>query len=334
MSAPGYANISLPRVDVVTPPAIEISVVIVAWNVASHVMQCLDALADAITPTHTWEAIVVDNASSDDTIAQIQRWHADVKVIANPSNRLYTAAANQGLAAARGRYLLLLNPDTLPRPGSIDALLRYAAAHADVGLVGPRILDANGRVDLRTARHYPSPCSEFLDWLGLSRRFPRSRWWAANLRPWDDRSTSGPVPLLSGACMLLTPTLPPDLRRFDDGYMMYGEDVDLCRRVQAAGYQTALAAEAVIIHHGGESSRQAAAQTAVWAADGVNRYFRRWRGESVALRHRAGMAVVGLTKWLWFSALGLCGQTQRGSYQRQLHAGLLRWALSGRVKMP
>ncbi len=328
----------------------DVSLVIVTWNVGTALARCLTALpaawdggGECVSPQ--WELIVVDNASPDGTAAVVQQEAVallatksgqpprQVRLLVNACNRLYTAAANQGLDAAQGRYRLVLNPDTLPAPGSLARLVALAEAHPRIGLVGPRIVTAEGRDDLRTGRHYPTPWSEFCDWLGLTRRFPGSRLWAANLRPDVPRTRTGPVPVLSGACLLFSASLPAELQRFDPDYPMYGEDLDLCRRVQAAGYETWLAAEAVIEHIGGLSSRQARVPTALLAADGVNRYFRRWHGSRTAQRHRLGMAVVAAIKWPAFSLLGWFGLEPQPHLQRRLHAGLWRWAWSGRLEM-
>lgn len=326
----------------------DVSLVIVTWNVSTALARCLAALPAAWDsgdelPFRHWELIIVDNASTDGTAAAVSQQAMallaartgqpprQVRLLVNARNRLYTAAANQGLDAAQGRYRLVLNPDTIPAPGSLARLVALAEAHPRIGLVGPRILTAAGRDDLRTGRHYPTPWSEFSDWLGLTRRFPGSRLWAANLRPDVPRTRTGPVPVLSGACLLFSASLPAHLQRFDPDYPMYGEDLDLCRRVQAAGYETWLAAEAVIQHIGGLSSRQARVDAALLAADGVNRYFRRWHGLRAAQRHRLGMAVVAAVKWSVFSLLGWFGLEKQPDLQRRLHAGLWRWAWSGRL---
>lgn len=307
----------------------DLSVIIVSWNVRDRLDGCLAALPAAITPAWSAEIIVIDNASADDTVTWVQQRHPQVRIIANMQNRLYTAAANQGLALASGRHLLLLNPDTLPRPGCLARLIDFADAHPNAGLLGPRILDATGRDDLRTGRYYPTPWSETLDWLGLVRRFPRNRFLAANLRPDFDRTQIGAVPLLSGACLLLNQSLPPGPRRLDPFYPMYAEDVDLSRRIQAAGYQVVLVGDAVIEHFGGESSRLDSRRTALLAADGIQRYFRRWQGAGAARRHRLGLAAVAASKWVAFSILGVFGRVHQPAAQRRLHADLLRWAIWG-----
>ncbi len=310
----------------------DLSIVIVSWNVRDSLLRCLAALPAAIEPCD-WEAIIIDNASSDGSAEEVQRCFPEMRVIANAHNRLYTAAANQGLAAASGRHLLLLNPDTLPRPSSLAHLVRYADHHVEAGLLGPRILDLQNHDDLRTARHYPTAWSEMLIWSGLTMRFPHHPLLAANLRPTYDRSQTGPVPLLSGACLLLSEHLTPDLRRLQPTFPMYGEDVDLSRRIQDAGYQTILVAKAIVIHAGAESSRQAPMRTALLAVDGANRYLRVWQGRGAARRHRLGMAMVAVGKWLGFSLLGLMGREAHPARQRQLHSALLRWAWCGRLEV-
>ena len=308
----------------------DLSVIIVSWNVRRQLLACIDTLAAAIGPAYSWELIVVDNASDDDSVVAV-RDHAPVaRVIANAANHLYTAAANQGLELASGRYLLLLNPDCLLNPGSIARLITYRSADTRTSVwPGRGYWMRQAADDLRTARFLPTPWSETLDWLGLTRRFPRSRFFAANLRPAYPRDHSGPVPLLSGACLLFSKRLPVELRRLDAGFPMYGEDVDLCRRIQMAGYDTALVADAVIIHAGGESSRQSRTTAAILAADGIQRYFRRWHGRSAAWQHRLGMASVAVVKWLAFSVLGWLGRETEPEQQRRLHATLFKWAREG-----
>lgn len=312
----------------------DLSVIIVSWNVADSLERCLQALPAAVTPAYLYETIVVDNGSEDGTVERVRSQFPDVRIVANMENRLYTAAANQGLAAAAGRHLLLLNPDTTPQPGSLAELVRFADGHPQAGVLGPRIVNALGQDDVRTGRHLPTPWSESLEWSGLSRRFPRNRWLAANLRPGFDRGQTGPVPLLSGACLLLSAHLPAGLRLLDPDFPMYGEDVDLCRRVQTAGFATVLVAGALIVHAGGESSRQDSEWAALLAVDGVHRYFRRWLGRGAARRHRLGMAGVAAAKWLAFSLLGAVGREADPGYQRRIHAELWRWAVgrSGRAQ--
>ncbi len=307
---------------------IDVSVIIVSWNVQSHLTRCLESLPAAFNGAYSWEAIVVDNASEDGSPDIASRIGPSTRVIANTENRYYTAAANQGLEVAKGRHLLLLNPDAVPRPGSLARLAAYAETHLDTGLTGPCILDSEERQDLRTGRHYPTPWSECLDWAGITRRFPKSRFWAANLRPHYDRAHTAAVPLLSGACLLLPEHVPASLRKLDMHFPMYAEDVDLSRRIQQAGYRTVLVGDAIIAHAGGQSSRQNRTHAALLAADGIQRYFWKWHGAGAAQRHRYGIACIALVKWLAFTISCILLKSHSVYVENKgLHGKLVRWAL-------
>jgi len=306
----------------------EISIIIVSWNVRAHALQCLKALPAAVDGI-PYEVILVDNASADGTVAAVQASFPEVRLVENKHNLLYTAAANQGLALARGRYALLLNPDVIAHPHSIARLWRYAEAHPEAGLLGPRILDATGRDDWRTGRDYPTPWSEFVDWSGLGRWFSFLPILVKNRRLTYDRRHSSPAPLLSGACLLFPPHLPPHLRRLTPNFPMYGEDIDLCRRLECAGLERIFVADSRITHIGGVSSEQMPADAALMAVRAMNRYFQKWEGETAARRHRALLGLTSLVK----SAIFCTGAILNARWRRQctLYRLILKWALDART---
>jgi len=305
----------------------EISIIIVSWNVRAHVQRCLQALPAAMGDA-PYEIILVDNASSDGTTALVRAQFPDVRLVANDRNLLYTAAANQGLALVRGRYALLLNPDVLPHPGSIARLIRYAEANREAGLLGPRIFDASGGDDWRTGRAYPSPWSEFLDWSGLGQRFSFAPILVKNRRLAYDRSVTSAVPLLSGACLLFSRHLPTPLRKLNPEFPMYGEDIDLCRRIDRAGFQKILVADARVTHVGGASSSQRPAESALMAVMAMNRYFRKWDGSFAAWLHRALLGLTGLVKTTLFCIGALVNARWRRGCS--VYWRILRWAAINR----
>lgn len=309
--------------------AIDVSIVIVSWNVRTHLARCLASLPAALGDMYGAEMIVVDNASDDGSATFVRQYFTHVQVIALSHNWLYTAAANEGLLRARGRHLLLLNPDTLLHPRSVARLIRYADTHPRAGLLGPRILDANGQDDLRTGRYPPSAGSELADWSGLSRRFPHHPYFAANLRSSFDRRQTASVPVLSGACLLFSSHLPPALRCLNPDFPMYGEDVDLCRRVQQAGFATVLVGDAVITHVGGQSSRQQSTLAAVLAVDAAQRYLRLWVGPRAARLHRLGMGVIALIKLLIYRLPII--SASRAAAQRRTYQAIWAWARQGHI---
>ena len=303
----------------------DVSVVIVSWRVRAHLQRCLQALPAAMGDL-SYEVIVVDNDSGDGTVEMVRRLFPDVRLVVNERNLLYTAGANQGLALASGRYALLLNPDMVPHPHSVARLVEYAEAHPKAGLMGPRIFDASGRDDWRTGRDFPTPWSEFVDWSGLG-RFSFLPFLVKNRRLSYDRKRTEGAPLLSGACLLLSPRLSPPLRYFDPIFSMYGEDIDLCRRVQQAGFSVVLAADARMTHIGGASSRQRPVASALMAVDAMNLYFEIWNGRRAAWLHRALLGLAALFKTSVFCPL--CLVQPAVCTRCQVYRHLLRWAVCG-----
>ena len=303
---------------------LQLSIIIISWNVREPLLRCLQALPEAVEDL-PYEVIVVDNASEDGTVKAVQSAFPEARMRVNQRNLFYTAAANQGLALARGRYALLLNPDMIPHPHSIVRLIRYAESHPEAGLLGPRIFDAAGRDDWRTGRHYPTPWSEFVDWSGLARPFSFMSFLLKNRRLAYDRGHSSAVPLLSGACLLFPPQLPASLRQFDPGFLMYGEDIDLCQRMDRAGFQKILVSDARMTHIGGVSSSQLPMETALLAVVAMNRYFRKWDGRPIALLHRALMGLIGLAK----TAIFCTGSLTNARWRRKcrIYQRILNWAI-------
>ncbi len=314
------------RPDARSAAAPDVSVVIVSWRVREHLARCLAALPAAAEGL-SYEVIVVDNASADGSVEMVRERFPDVRLVANDGNLLYTAAANQGLALARGRYALLLNPDAILHPGGIARLVRCAEARPEAGLLGPRIFDAAGRDDWRTGRRYPTPWSEFVDWSGVGRWFSFVPFLVKNRQLAYDRGRTSAVPLLSGACLLFSPQLPASLRQLDPNFPMYGEDIDLCRRVDRAGFQKVLVGDALMTHIGGASSSQQPAESALRAVVAMNRYFRQWDGRSAARRHRALLGLIGLVKSTIFCVGGLISPGWRRGCS--LYWRIFRWAVSG-----
>lgn len=232
----------------------DLSIAIVSWNTRDLLLDCLKAIGPAAAPYRT-EVILVDNASSDGTVAAVREQCPDVHVIANPDNRGFTRANNQALAIARGRFLLLLNPDTEARPGSLATLARYLEEHAEYGACGPRLLYPDGRIQ-PNGRRLPTLWREFLAASGLRRLNPsafesRLEWGR------DDFSRTTDVEEVSGACLMARREAVEQVGLLDEQLFMYYEEVDWCARMKAAGWKTAYVAEAEVVHHVAQSVKQA-----------------------------------------------------------------------------
>ena len=259
------------------PDRPDVSVVIVSWNTRALTTACLASLA-AGAGRASWDAVVVDNASSDDSVAAIRADFPAVQVIANPTNLGFAAANNQGIRACNGRYVLLLNSDTLAAPGSLQALVAFADAHPRAGVIGPRLENPDGSFQTGPTP-FPSLWTEFLSVSGIGRRltyrgYP-SRRESVSLTP---QRTDYVV----GACMLARRDAIDQVGVLDEGYFMYSEEPDWCWRMRQAGWETWFTPSAVITHLGGQSTRQVREAMLVALYRSKVRFFRRHRGTASA----------------------------------------------------
>lgn len=263
-----------------------VSVVIVTYRNEADIGGCLAAVRNA-APVAPVDVIVVDNASGDGTVAAA-RAVPGVTVLERPDNGGFAAGCTAGAAAASGDWLLFLNPDTELAPDAIAALVDCAQQHPSAGLVGARFVHADGTSDPRSCWGRPSPWSALCFALGLSSLLPGNRVFDPEATPpWaGDLTAARAVPVISGACMLVSRELWDRLGGFDPVFFLYGEDADFCLRAAAAGYRPMVTGRAVCQHPGGRSSSSAGKLTALFTGKCtvLRRHFPRWlRGPCVGL---------------------------------------------------
>lgn len=264
-----------------TPATLDCSIIIVNWNVCALLRHCLASLPDAAGSRLRYEVIVVDNASDDDSVAMVRAEFPAVRLRANATNRGFSGGNNDGIRAGRGRTLLLLNPDTEMRPGSLAALLATLDAAPDVGLVGPRLLNPDGSVQ-PSRRRFPTLATALLESTPLQPYLPNHpllrRYYVAD-RP-DDREQE--VDWITGACMLVRREVIAQVGGFDEGYFMYSEELDLCRRIKEAGWRIVYQPAAVVVHHESQSADQDVPARHLRFNRSKIRYFLRWHGRTAA----------------------------------------------------
>lgn len=236
-----------------------VSVVIVTYRNTTIIARCLEALA-AACPGVGMDVTIVDNASGDGT-ADTARLAAQsaalrARIIERTINGGFADGCRIGAAAAQGRWLLFLNPDTVIAPGAIDALLGCAQSHPRAGIVGGRFVHADGTIDPRSWWGRPTPWSELCFALGLSSLLPGSSLFdPESPRSWTaDPDQERLAPVVSGALMLVKRELWDELDGFDPTFFMYAEDADFCLRAAKLGYRPMVTARAVCLHEGGKSS--------------------------------------------------------------------------------
>jgi hypothetical protein len=248
----------------------DIAVGIVNFNTRELLRACLGSVRQEQPGT----VVVVDNASSDGSQAMVKAEFPEVKLVENPSNLGYAAAANQALACCNEEYVLLLNSDAILRPGTLPALSEYLDRNPAVGIAGPRLLNPDGTAQ-RSVFPFPTPLDVFLDLSNLSRlirQIPLLR----NLyfRTWP-QTQARPVPWTLGAALAMRRRAIEAVGRFDASYFMYYEEVDLCYRLLKMGWQTHYAPVADIVHIGGASTGQMRSDMAVQMFASLAHFYRK-----------------------------------------------------------
>ncbi len=236
----------------------DLSIIIINWNTHALLHALLTTLAPYLQQAQA-ELIVVDNASSDGSAAMVAADFPQVTLIQNVQNVGFARANNQALALAQGRYLLLLNTDTLVPPGAIEGLLHFMDAHPAVGACSPRLLTATGQPQAFAFGDDPTPA--YLLRRGLWRLlFNRS------LHDWGVAQVLE-VAWVAGTCLMLRREALAIVKGFDEAFFMYFEDVDLCRRIRHHGWKICYVPTVAITHLGGQSLQQnPAAQAAYYAS--------------------------------------------------------------------
>jgi hypothetical protein len=223
-----------------------LTIIIVSYNVASLLGDCLESVQAAIGGLGC-EVIVVDNVSTDETIAVIGARFLEVRLIANQRNVGFAAANNQAISLCSSPYVLLLNPDTVVRPSALQQLYDTMEAHPEIGIVAPKIVNPDGTLQSGPLA-FPTLCS--LGGLGSTKREML-------------QSDLADADWVLGACMMVRRTVIDDIGMMDEGYFLYGEEKDWCFRAKRAGWQVKVLMDAEVVHIGGQSTKQCAPQSYV-----------------------------------------------------------------------
>ncbi len=240
----------------------DISVVVVNWNASEDLRACLLSLFAAPAPAASFDVWVVDNASTDGSVQMVREQFPNARLIANDANLGFSKANNQALRETTSRYALLLNSDAVIHPGALDALMQWADAHPKAGILGPKVLNPDGSLQL-SCRRFPSLGAGFFRNTYLGRLFPRNKYAADYLMADFDHASARPVDWVSGCAMLLRRNLLGNIGLLDEQFFMYCEDVDICERAWRSGWEVVYVPDAVVTHAIGRSSDKNA-ERMVW----------------------------------------------------------------------
>lgn len=302
-----------------------LSIVIVSWNTRAFLSRCLQAVRDEVAalPAGAVETTVVDNASSDDSVAMVARDHPAVTLIANDRNLGFARACNQAIRVSSGKYVLLLNPDCELQPSALATLIAVLDDNPKVAAAGARLLDSDGGLQQSCSR-FPTLGRELYRLFHLDRLRP---WACYPMAQWP-ASAARAVDCVQGACMILRAEALQAVGLLDEDYFIYTEEVDLCRRLCAGGWLTYWVPGAVALHHGGRSTAQAEAPMFLQLYRSKVLYFRKHHGPATASLYKGvlALAAVGRLALLPVAAMETDARRARhlrlGTLYRQLLRGL------------
>jgi len=258
----------------------DLSIVIVNWNTRDLRAQCLESIYDSL-PQRDIEVFVVDNDSSDGSSEMVRERFIQVHLIANEQNVGFARANNQAIRRCEGRYILLLNSDTIVKPGAFDALVDFMDTHPQAGASGAHLLNPDGSLQY-SCSPAPSLSGEFKRLFHLPGVRPDGYY---QMHEWDE-SMARQVDVILGACLVLRHQALDQVGLLDEDYFMYSEEVDLCHRLKAAGWELFWVPQAQVIHLGGQSTRQVSEAMFLRLYQAKLIYFRKQHGRWQALLYK------------------------------------------------
>jgi GT2 family glycosyltransferase len=233
----------------------DLSIIIVNYNVKYFLEQCLHSVLNSSKKIKS-EIFVVDNNSVDGSCMMIKEKFPMVKLIENKKNLGFARANNQAIKKATGKYILILNPDTVVEEDTFEKCLKFMESHKEAGSLGVKMIDGKGRYLPESKRSLPTPEVAFYKIFGLSSLFSKSRRFGQYHLGYLDKEQIHEVDVLPGAFILVRKKLLLDIGLLDENFFMYGEDIDLSYRIKQAGYKNYYFPETTIIHYKGESTKK------------------------------------------------------------------------------
>ena len=328
------------------PADIDLSIVIVNWNVRELLRGCLSSILQAADPNPmvpgTWrirsgeaadlvfEILVVDSASLDNSVDMVRQEYPDVHLYASETNLGYSGGNNLGIGHARGRSVLLLNPDTEVVGDALSTMVGYLETHPEVGALGPQLCYADGSIQ-SSRRRFPTLGTALVDSTFIQKWFPNHpvlrRYYVLDSP--DDAIVS--VDWVNGACLLVRRAVVEQVGLFDDAYFMYSEELDWQRRIRDAGWGIVYLPTAQVIHYEGKSSEQVPALTHIRFSRSKIRYFAKHHGALAGWAVRVWLLVnyayewaVEALKWTVGHRRDLRWERMR-TYSQVLRSGLRGW---------
>lgn len=291
----------------------DLSIIIVSWNVQALLRGCLQSVV-AEQGSLRLQVIVVDSASTDGSAEMVAAEFPWVELLACTENVGFPRGNNLGIAKAYGRYILLLNPDTILHDDALTEMVHFLQQNPAVGVVGPQLLNEDGTVQ-SSRRRFPSLTTAFFESTWLQPLAPQrvlDRYYVLDVA--DDETAV--VDWVMGACLMTRQEIVAAVGGMDEAYFMYSEELDWCRRIQAAQWQVVYFPQARVTHFQGKSSEQVVVNRHIYFNQAKLRYFRKYHGRL----QTAVLRVFLLASYMWQMVLeggkGIVGHKRPLRWQR------------------
>jgi GT2 family glycosyltransferase len=234
----------------------DLSIFIVNYNTKKLTMECIDSIYKATIEDYEFEIFVVDNASMDCSVEMIKNSFPNVHVIENAENVGFSKANNQAITLSKGRYVLLLNSDTIVEKNTISDMIRFMDTNPNAGASGCKVVLPSGDLDKACHRGFPTPSASFYYLTGLDKRYSHNPKYTAYHMSHLDMNKIHEIDCLVGAFMIVRRKTIHEIGLLDESYFMYGEDIDWCYRIKQAGWKIYYNPQVKITHYKGASSRK------------------------------------------------------------------------------
>ena len=277
---------------------LDISIIIVNYNVKEFLQNLLESIKKA-SNSFDIEIIVVDNASNDGSVKLLENKYPEVFLIANKTNVGFAKAVNLALKQIRGKFILIINPDTIIREDTLAKMLEFFKKNPDADLAGCKVLNPDGTLQLACRRSFPGPWTSFTKVTGLSTIFPKSKIFAKYNLTYLDENKTYEVDAVSGSFMMFRREVYEKIGGFDPQFFMYGEDLDFCYRAQQAGYKIYYVHDTEIIHYKGESTKRSSIDETKVFYDAMHLFVKKHLSSSLLIGMLLRIAII-IRKFLAF----------------------------------
>jgi hypothetical protein len=310
--------------------SIDLSIIIVNHNSSEYVKACIRSIREK-TSTIRFETVVVDNASFDGCGERLASEYPDIIFVQSQSNLGFGGANNLGARHSKAQVLLFLNPDTELKNRSLNLLFDRFNKLEQPGVVGCRLLNRDGSLQSSCVQAFPTIVNQLVGAELLRRLFPKAKVWGTAAL-YADEGDSSEVEAISGACMMMKREVYDLVGGFSPEYFMYGEDLDLCYKVQRAGYRNYFIGDAVIVHYGGGSTKQSLNNFfSVMMRESVFRFLIKFHGRLYGNCYRIGMCgsavirlvILGLVFPVWCAI----GRVKGWRFVFRKWLGILQWGI-------